>query len=310
MTTPNQSAVSVLREALAEAVATFRRYEVSHRAKNTDDSNAKAEVNAELAGRFELILAATEHAGIQPSEHDEPTHKNHPGHHDGHTCEAMGQMLGDFGSQRTTPEKVVAAMQGAAIQPAGFVGQDALKCLKEYADGGMPNSVRLYNDPVPERGITVPVFAATAAQQAKAEQEQQLARDWPEDFEHENGNYMCNCSTCGKRFFGHKRRVTCKLCATPASKPEAATAEQRAAIHAKVLARDDEDHLICPPFSKPEASELRALPEVVTIKRNATSEREAVVTFSRMVTDEELRAYDQLCRDTAPASVSNPKGIA
>ena len=37
-------------------------------------------------------------------------------------------------------------------------------------------------------------------------------RDWAEDFPHENGNYMCNCSTCGKRFFGHKRRTTCKLC--------------------------------------------------------------------------------------------------
>jgi hypothetical protein len=37
--------------------------------------------------------------------------------------------------------------------------------------------------------------------------------DWEEDFPHENGNYMCNCHKCGKQFFGHKRRVTCKVCA-------------------------------------------------------------------------------------------------
>ncbi len=37
--------------------------------------------------------------------------------------------------------------------------------------------------------------------------------DWPEDWIHENGNYMRNCIHCATRFFGHKRRVTCKQCA-------------------------------------------------------------------------------------------------
>lgn len=36
--------------------------------------------------------------------------------------------------------------------------------------------------------------------------------DWPEDFEHENGNYSCICHKCGGSFIGHKRRVTCKVC--------------------------------------------------------------------------------------------------
>lgn len=40
-------------------------------------------------------------------------------------------------------------------------------------------------------------------------------RDWREDFAHENGNYACKCSTCGMSFFGHKRRITCKVCAAP-----------------------------------------------------------------------------------------------
>lgn len=38
--------------------------------------------------------------------------------------------------------------------------------------------------------------------------------DWAEDFAHENGNYMCVCSHCKQRFFGYKRRVVCKVCAT------------------------------------------------------------------------------------------------
>jgi len=40
------------------------------------------------------------------------------------------------------------------------------------------------------------------------------ARDWSEDENHENGGYCNVCHKCGKTFIGHKRRVTCKLCAT------------------------------------------------------------------------------------------------
>lgn len=39
--------------------------------------------------------------------------------------------------------------------------------------------------------------------------------DWPEDSSHENGNYNCICYKCKRVFTGHKRRVVCKLCATP-----------------------------------------------------------------------------------------------
>jgi hypothetical protein len=46
---------------LREAAATLRRYEALHRAKGTDDSTEKAEVNAALASRFEATIAkATE----------------------------------------------------------------------------------------------------------------------------------------------------------------------------------------------------------------------------------------------------------
>lgn len=41
---------------LKDAAAQFRKYEVLHRAKNTEDSLAKAEVNRQLAERFEATI--------------------------------------------------------------------------------------------------------------------------------------------------------------------------------------------------------------------------------------------------------------
>jgi hypothetical protein len=37
-------------------------------------------------------------------------------------------------------------------------------------------------------------------------------RDWPEDFHHENGQYMNKCCHCKKVFCGNKHRVSCKKC--------------------------------------------------------------------------------------------------
>ncbi len=39
-------------------------------------------------------------------------------------------------------------------------------------------------------------------------------RDWPEDATHENGNYLNQCQSCKETFIGHKRRYTCKKCAS------------------------------------------------------------------------------------------------
>jgi len=39
-------------------------------------------------------------------------------------------------------------------------------------------------------------------------------KDWTEDFEHENGMYQNRCRTCNELFIGHKRRMTCKECAS------------------------------------------------------------------------------------------------
>lgn len=43
------------------------------------------------------------------------------------------------------------------------------------------------------------------------------ARDWPEDFAHENGRYYNSCCQCGHTFIGYKRRVVCKVCAATQS---------------------------------------------------------------------------------------------
>ena len=37
--------------------------------------------------------------------------------------------------------------------------------------------------------------------------------DWPDDFHLENGKYTCRCLDCGRFFFGHKRRLQCRVCA-------------------------------------------------------------------------------------------------
>ena len=39
------------------------------------------------------------------------------------------------------------------------------------------------------------------------------AKDWPEDFDDENGQYCNRCFYCGELFLGHKRRIICKVCA-------------------------------------------------------------------------------------------------
>ena len=54
-------------------------------------------------------------------------------------------------------------------------------------------------------------------------------RSWPQDADHENGNYQNKCRGCGAYFIGHKRRCFCRKC-SGASKArwESLTSEQRA----------------------------------------------------------------------------------
>ncbi|QZP24188.1 hypothetical protein [Pseudomonas mosselii] len=52
------AAAPLLLDDLIDAAAQLRKYEALHRAKGTADNLAKAEVNAELASRFEQTIAA------------------------------------------------------------------------------------------------------------------------------------------------------------------------------------------------------------------------------------------------------------
>lgn len=59
--------------------------------------------------------------------------------------------------------------------------------------------------------------------------------DWPEDFSHENGQYNCVCITCQESFVGHKRRITCKLCADKAAAEYAALSPEEKAERVMVF---------------------------------------------------------------------------
>jgi hypothetical protein len=53
-------------------------------------------------------------------------------------------------------------------------------------------------------------------------------RSYPEDADHENGNYFCECLECQRQFVGHKRRQVCKVCAAAPTPPQDDLAEVKA----------------------------------------------------------------------------------
>ena len=58
--------------------------------------------------------------------------------------------------------------------------------------------------------------------------------DWPEDSEHENGNYFNKCVSCSADFIGHQRRHVCRKCHMEAKAIyKAMTPEEQAAWDAK-----------------------------------------------------------------------------
>lgn len=62
-----------------------------------------------------------------------------------------------------------------------------------------------------ESAIETPAKVSPCAGHA-VQQEADTCRDWPEDFHHENGQYMNTCHVCKNTFIGHKRRAVCKVC--------------------------------------------------------------------------------------------------
>jgi hypothetical protein len=68
-------------------------------------------------------------------------------------------------------------------------------------------------DPPPQIDFQQSEFLQQSIASALAAQPAAPVGDWLEDAAHENGNYQCRCVHCGRMFIGHKRRVTCKVCA-------------------------------------------------------------------------------------------------
>ena len=62
--------------------------------------------------------------------------------------------------------------------------------------------------------------ALAASGSGEAKEDLPEDRDWKDDFQHDNGNYECMCFECGRNFYGHKRRVVCKVCASKPAAPE------------------------------------------------------------------------------------------
>jgi hypothetical protein len=61
--------------------------------------------------------------------------------------------------------------------------------------------------------------------------------DWPKDAaDEDNGRYQSTCHLCGKTFIGHKRRVTCKVCATkPATGEQISERAARERLHGRSI---------------------------------------------------------------------------
>jgi hypothetical protein len=116
------------------------------------------------------------------------------------------------------------------------------------------------------------IAAAKAAAEARPEPKpDSAARDWPEDFADENGNYSVLCSICQQWFLGYKRRVACKVCATKEARPEPAAEPSdprerrgmgplediRLARECATLHPADAIHLLCSAAEKILAREVR-----------------------------------------------------
>jgi 2,4-dienoyl-CoA reductase-like NADH-dependent reductase (Old Yellow Enzyme family) len=54
---------------------------------------------------------------------------------------------------------------------------------------------------------------ADMVKQIKQNVKNMVDPDWPEDFQHDSGNYENTCKSCGRAFFGLKSRTVCKPCA-------------------------------------------------------------------------------------------------
>lgn len=66
-----------------------------------------------------------------------------------------------------------------------------------------------------ERSKAHPVRQVARIKKEHLPKRDESNRDWPEDYNQENGNYQNKCIGCGLLFYGNKHRVICKQCSEP-----------------------------------------------------------------------------------------------
>lgn len=88
-----------------------------------DEAKGRDPFTDDLIAYIEGIHPSQRHAqAAQPyadnsQQHEEPTGPNHPGHHDGRTCEAVSQVLADLGSQRAPAQPIAGKLPPPPIHP-------------------------------------------------------------------------------------------------------------------------------------------------------------------------------------------------
>lgn len=148
-----------------------------------------------------------------------PVNSNHE--NDSQTEEAQGDRgMADRRSQPLHPEQHGDGGTGVRPRTSAPIGHapseaPALQGVSSPI-GSTPTTERLA---CKDCGVTdvqvVNILGRATCFDAYACKRRQLdaARDWSEDFGHENGQYLNGCIYCSLSFVGHKRRRICKSCA-------------------------------------------------------------------------------------------------
>ena len=197
-----------------------------------DDRECRADSRTELEAYLRTIWIASQASNTFPINPNGASKWAHLQKHDG--AEAIGVVF------RTGSGSVGSLVDGRVVwadwlahpngsKPEGVNAEmlEALKeCMKWQAEGefGDPLSEEYWSPAYKEfmgktkeaiaraeSAIETPAKVSPCAGHA-VQQDADASCDWPEDFPHENGQYMNTCHVCKNTFIGHKRRVVCKVC--------------------------------------------------------------------------------------------------
>lgn len=109
------------------------------------------------------------------------------------------------------------ALEDDIMQSTGVVAWLRHDRFKAMTDDEKSSWIESGNGDVVE-DYTIPLYLQSMAAKTEglvsAADDVVTTRNWDEDADHENGMYVNTCHNCKTKFIGHKRRITCKVCAT------------------------------------------------------------------------------------------------